>query len=91
MSLIFTTFSGICLVIEMINNMYDVKTDDVSLDCQDNNLVISSVEKVRLTLNLCPNEKMKRFIKKGTKYLEKDLDMMVVFKQHKHHHKYMKD
>ena len=71
--------------------MYDVKTDDYSLDCKDNKLEISSIDKVRLMTNFCPNEKMKRFIKKGIKRFQKDLDMMVIFKQHKHHHKYLKE
>ena len=35
-------------------------------------------------------EKMKRFITKGNLRLEKDLDMLELFKQHKHHHKYLK-
>ena len=71
--------------------MYDIKTDDVSINCQDNKLEISSLDKVRLVMNLYPNEKMKRFIKKGNLRLEKDLDMLELFKQHKHHHKYLKE
>ena len=71
--------------------MYDIKTDDVSIDCQDNKLEISSLDKVRLAMNFYPNDKIKRFIKKGIKSLQKDLDMMFVFKQHKHHHKHLKE
>ena len=36
-------------------------------------------------------EKMKRFITKGTQRLEKDLDMLELFKQHKHNQKYLKE
>ena len=73
----------------MINHMYDVETDCSSLNFQHKKLRIGTLDKVRLMTNICPNKIMKRFIKKGIKRFERDLDMMDIFKQHKHHHKHL--
>ena len=71
--------------------MYNVKTNDSSLNCQDKMLIISTLDIVRLMTKIFANEKMKRFIKKGIQRLEKDLDMLELFKQHKIHQKYLKE
>ena len=41
-------------------------------------------------MRMCPNPQMKRFIAKGNKRLEVDMDMFCMIKQHKHHHIYLK-
>ena len=81
---VFYMWANISLIISMINHMYDVKTNDNSLNCREKKLEINSFDKVRLMTNCCPNKKMKRFIKKGQKLLEKDLDLMEIIKEHKH-------
>ena len=73
---IISVYSEKCLEISMINYIYDVKTEDSSLECKEGKLEISSIDKVQLITNIFPNKKMKRFIKKGTKRLEKDLDII---------------
>ena len=85
---ILTKYSGISFKISMINFMNFVTTEDRSIDCQDNNLQVSPFNKLRLITNMCPNLTIKRFIDKGTKRLNQDLDMMGLIKQHKHHHGY---
>ena len=74
----------------MINYLYDIKTEDDSLDCKDGKLEIGSIDKVKLITNIFPSKKMKRFIKKGSKRLKKDLDIIEIIKQHKHHHIHLK-
>ena len=65
MTLIITAYSSTSLIISMINYMYDVKTDDSSLDLLDKKLQISTFDTVRLMTKIFAKEKMKRFITKG--------------------------
>ena len=70
--------------------MYTAKTKVESLDFHEDKLQINFIQKVRLIMNMCPNPQMKRFIAKGNKRLEEDMDMFCMIKQHKHHHKFLK-
>ena len=83
-------YANISFKIEAINFMYSVKTKVDSLVFHENNLQINFVQKVQLIMNFCPNPQMKRFIAKGDKRLQEDLEMFSIIKQHKHHHIHLK-
>ena len=70
--------------------MYDAKTINGSL-LRNGKLVINFCDKVKLLTYTCPNPKIRRFIKKGIKRLDEDLDIMDIIKQHKYHHEHLKE
>ena len=61
--LIVSKYSNIGFKISSINFLYKVKTKDENLDVQDHKLEISFFDRLKLITNICPNLKMKRFIK----------------------------
>ena len=67
-------YSKISFRVSLINLMYSVTYKGRSKDCQDNTLRVNFCNKLKLITNLCPNKKMKRFIKRT--YLTN-----VIFKQ----------
>ena len=89
-NLIVVRYANISFKIEAINFMYSAKTKVESLIFNENKLQINFIQRVKLIMNICPNQHMKRFIAKGDKRLEEDLDMFNIIKQHKHHHKHLK-
>ena len=84
-------YSKISFRVSLINLMYSVSYKGRSKDSQDSTMKVSFCNKLKLITNLCPNKKMKKFIQKGNKQLEKDFDLMEIIKQHKLHQKHLKD
>ena len=80
-----------------IDEMYEIITQDSSLDKnkdKDKNkhrIRINFCNRVKLITGLCLNKSMKRLVEKGEKLINRDLDMMDVFKRSKHHHKLLRD
>ena len=62
-------FNELSFDISTINFFYKVKTEDTSLNCQENNLEISFYNKLKILTSIRPNKKMRRLIKKGKKRL----------------------
>lgn len=85
-------YSEMSFFISAINEMYSIRSNDksVHINCS-HKMHIGFCSKVKLILNCCPNKKMKRLIEKGQEKFERELDLLSLFKQHKHHARHLKE
>ena len=91
-SFLIVQYSQMSFLIETLNDLYDIKTSDTNLkNFKTDKLNVTFCQKLRLIINFCPNRKMKRLIKKGEHKLNKELDLLNLIKQHKHHHQHVKE
>ena len=83
-------YTELSFMINAINHMYFIKTEDKSLDCKKNRVEVSFFSKIKLITGCFPNKTLKRMIKKGYKRLFIELDLMDMIKEHKINHNHLK-
>ena len=77
-------------MIDAINAHYHIKTEDLSLNLDNDKLKINFFDKLKLITGCRANKKMKRMLVKGYKRLAYELDLMDMVKNHKIHGKILK-
>jgi hypothetical protein len=73
--------------IEAIKAIFEIKSQDNSLQLEDGVLTVSIYDKLKLLTNFRPNEKLRRLINVGTEKLSVKFDLMYQMKMMHHNQK----
>lgn len=69
--------------------MFKFKTEDTNLQTQNENLIVSQINKLRIVYRFFPNKKILKFIKKGKEKLAHEFDISDFAKKIKNDHNYV--
>jgi hypothetical protein len=87
-ALIFSYYSEISFTLDAILEIYSVKSSVKTIDYdEEKKLKLTFCDKIKLITGLFPIKNMQRLYKKGSTKLEKEMDTMHLFKEHKKHKK----
>ena len=79
-AIILSYYAEISFMIDAINHMHAIKSNDKSLIIKDKVLKISFCDRIKLITNLGSNKKMKKFIDKGYEKMDSYLDLLKTIK-----------